>query len=80
MNVILWSKYHCSFCEQAKQFLDSKNIIFEERKIDDGWTIDDLKAAVPEVKSVPQIVIDGKVVGGFKKLVEHFEKENHANQ
>lgn len=80
MNVIIWSKYNCPFCEQAKDLLDAKGIVYEERKIDDGWTVDQLRAAIPNVKSVPQIVINDNVIGGFKNLVEHFEKENHVNQ
>jgi len=74
MTVILWSKYHCPYCEQAKNLLMSKDIPFEERKLDDGW-----RAAIPDAKSVPQIVIDDKVIGGFKNLVEYFEKEGHVN-
>jgi glutaredoxin len=79
MNVILWSKYHCPFCDQAKSLLQSKGIVFEERKLDDRWTVDELRQAIPGVGSLPQIVIDDVVIGGFKKLVEYFEKEKHVN-
>ena len=79
MNVIVWSKYHCPYCDQAKQLLTAKGIVFEERKIGDGWTKEELLESIPTARTVPQIVIDGVVVGGLKNLVEHFEKENHVN-
>ena len=68
MKAILWSKYHCAFCDQAKALLTQQGIEFEERKIGDGWTKEDLLAAVPQARSVPQIFLDGEYVGGFQEL------------
>lgn len=70
MNVIVWSKYDCAFCDQAKELLNQKGIKFEERKIGDGYTKEDLLEAVPTARSVPQIFIDGQLIGGFDKLKE----------
>ena len=42
MTAIIWSKYNCTFCEQAKMLLKQKGISFEERKIGDGWTKEEL--------------------------------------
>jgi glutaredoxin 3 len=73
MNVVIWSKYHCPYCDQAKSFLKNKGIDFEERKIGDGWTKEDLLEALPSAKSVPQIFIDDKYIGGFQNLVEYLK-------
>ena len=71
MKAIVWSKYHCPFCDQAKALLKSKNIEFEERKIGDGFTKEDLLEAVPGARTVPQIFLDDKLVGGFTELKQH---------
>jgi glutaredoxin len=68
MSAIVWSKYNCPFCDQAKKLLESKGIQFEERKIGDGWTKEDLLEAVPTARTVPQIFMDGELVGGFNEL------------
>ena len=68
MKAIVWSKYNCTFCEQAKQLLAQRGIQYEERKIGDGWTREDLLEAVPTARSVPQIFIDDKLIGGFNEL------------
>ncbi len=68
MKAIVWSKYHCPFCDQAKALLGQKGIPFEERKIGDGWTKEELLEAIPNARSVPQIILDGKLVGGFTEL------------
>jgi len=71
-KAILWSKYHCPYCEQAKSLLELKLIDFEERKIGDGWSKEELLAAVPTARTVPQIILDGQIIGGFKELEAYF--------
>ena len=68
MKAVIWSKYHCPYCDQAKALLTSKGIEFEERKIGDGYTKEDLLEAVPTARSVPQIFLDGELIGGFTEL------------
>jgi len=73
MRAIVWSKYNCPYCDQAKALLKSKNIAFEERKIGDGYTKEDLLESVPTAKSVPQIFLDGKLIGGFTELKRYIQ-------
>jgi len=68
MKAILWSRYHCPYCDQAKALLTSKGIQFEEKKIGDGYTKEELLEAVPNARTVPQIFLDGELVGGFTEL------------
>ena len=68
MKAIVWSKYHCAFCEQAKALLTQKGIQFEEKKIGDGYTRGDLIDVVPTARSVPQIFLDDEYVGGLPEL------------
>lgn len=68
MKTILWSKYNCPYCDQAKALLKQKGIAFEERKIGDGWTKDDLLEQIPTARTVPQIVLNDEYVGGFTEL------------
>jgi glutaredoxin 3 len=68
MNAIIWSKDSCPYCVQAKTLLSQKGIAFEERKIGDGYTKEDLLEAVPNARTVPQIFLDGELVGGYTEL------------
>lgn len=68
MTTIVWSKYHCPFCDQAKALLERKGIDFEERKIGDGYTREDLLEAIPTARTVPQIIMNGEYIGGFTEL------------
>jgi len=73
-TAIVWSKYNCTFCDQAKALLKQRNIPFEERKIGDGYTREELLEAVPNARTVPQIFINGKLVGGFTELKKYIEE------
>jgi len=76
MKAVVWSKYHCPFCDQAKALLKAKNIPFEEKKIGDGYTKEDLLEAVPTARTVPQVFLDDQLIGGFTELKKYFESEN----
>jgi glutaredoxin len=52
--------------------LQQRGIEFEERKIGDGYTREELLEAVPTARTVPQIFLDGKLIGGFTELKEYF--------
>lgn len=68
MTAIVWSKPQCPYCDQAKQLLTMKGIAYEERKIGSGWTKEQLLEAVPTARTVPQIFLDGELVGGYDQL------------
>lgn len=76
MKAIVWSKYNCPFCDQAKALLKQKGIQIEERKIGDGYTKEELLEAVPTARTVPQIFLDDKLVGGFTELKEYLKESN----
>jgi|688.fasta_scaffold461699_1 glutaredoxin 3 len=76
MKVVVWSKYHCPYCDQAKALLSQKGYNFEERKIGDGYTKEELLESIPAARTVPQIVINGDVIGGFADLKRYFEQEH----
>ena len=73
-NAIVWSKDNCTFCDQAKALLEQRNIAYEERKIGAGYTREDLLAAVPTARAVPQIFVNNNHIGGFTELKKYIEE------
>ena len=72
-RAIVWSKDYCPYCVNAKALLDSKGIVYEERNISQGeWTKEQLLEAVPGARTVPQIFLDGELIGGYDQLREYF--------
>jgi glutaredoxin len=59
---------------KAKNLLKIKGIEYEERNISAGvWTREQLLASCSEARTVPQIVIDDVVIGGYDQLEEYFK-------
>jgi glutaredoxin 3 len=73
-NVIIWSKYNCPYCDQAKALLKRQDVRFEERKIGDGYTKEELLEAIPTARTVPQIIINGNLIGGFTELRKYIDE------
>ena len=75
MNAVVWSKTNCPYCDRAKNLLKVKGIEYEERVIGIGWTKEQLLEAAPTARTVPQVFIDGLLVGGYDDLKAKFDKE-----
>jgi glutaredoxin len=76
MKAIVWSKNQCPYCDQAKNLLKMKGIEYEERNINNGWDKEDLLAAIPAARTVPQIFLDEQLIGGFTELRKHFDTKD----
>ena len=74
MKAVIWSKYNCPYCDQAKALLTQRGIEFEERKIGDGYTREELLEAVPNARTVPQIFLNNQLIGGFTELKKYIEQ------
>jgi glutaredoxin 3 len=74
MLATIWSKYNCSYCDRAKALLKARNIPFEEKKIGDGYTKEELLEAVPDARSVPQIFLGEKYIGGYDQLAKYIDE------
>jgi glutaredoxin len=73
-NVVIWSKDTCVYCDMAKRLLIKKEIVFEEKKIGHGYEKEDLLKDIPNARTVPQIIIDGEIIGGYNELNKYLNK------
>lgn len=76
-NVVVWTKENCPYCDRAKLLLDNYSISYELRQVGDGWTREQLLEAVPNARTVPQIVINGDIIGGYDALSTYLEETNY---
>ena len=75
MNVVVYSKSNCVWCDRAKNLLNSVDLSFNEIDLSDDIKRNEFYKKIGEgVKTVPQIFIDEIRVGGFPELVTWFEE------
>lgn len=65
--VAVFARHGCPFCERAKTMLTERGIPFEAIYIGDGSTMTAVRAVSGAAK-VPQVFIDGKLIGGSDAL------------
>ena len=71
-DVLVFSKPTCPFCKKAKALLTEKGLAYEEISVGgDGVAARALKA-VSGAQTVPQVFIDGKLIGGSEALEAYF--------
>ena len=74
IKAIIRTKTVCPYCVNAKNLLKMKGIEYEERNIQEGtWTREQLLEAVPGARTVPQVFIDGELIGTYDHLREYFD-------
>lgn len=69
MTVQMYTTSWCGYCVRAKALLDARDIPYEEIRLDDHdpafrQKLFDLTGG----RTVPQIVIDGRPIGGYTEL------------
>lgn len=72
---VVYGKENCQFCTAATRLLDSKGIEYDYVDIEAAGKTAAEVTGRPDVRSVPQIYLDGKYIGGFAQLVIYL-KEN----
>ncbi len=77
MNVEIYTVDYCPYCKKALAFFDEHNIQYTRHRIDDNEAqmrkklgeMYDIKGDV----TVPQIIIDGKRIGGYTDLIAAYD-------
>ncbi|MBF0471050.1 MAG: glutaredoxin [Gammaproteobacteria bacterium] len=76
-RVTIYSTASCPICDKTKTLLKRWGIPYTERKVDnptDRSALKEMLTITNNARTVPQIVIDGRWIGGFSELTElHME-------
>ncbi|MGO8804402.1 glutaredoxin 3 [Candidatus Binatus sp.] len=68
-KVEVYTTTYCPFCARAKNLLRSKGVAFDEIDVTDDA---ELRAKLIEMsggrRTVPEIFINGRIIGGFDEL------------
>lgn len=76
-RIKIYSTGTCPICDKTKQLLNKWQISYEEARIDQNPAeLREMAELTNSARTVPQISIDGKWIGGFSELTElHMDGE-----
>jgi glutaredoxin len=79
-HVILYSKDNCGYCVKAKSLLNNLGLTYTEKKIENFLTTEALFEEIgKQVRSMPQIKINGELIGGYNQLIEYLMDKKLVN-
>lgn len=75
-DIVIFSKTNCSYCKQAKSVLDSMRHAYRviELDVNGQCPLEDCKTLTrylilfTHMRTVPQIFVKGKLIGGFSEM------------
>jgi glutaredoxin len=76
MQVTIYSKDNCSYCEKIKTIFKLIDMNFVEYKLDDNFTKENFIAEFGENSTFPRVLIDDKLIGGSSETIAYLKEQN----
>lgn len=68
-NVTIYTLSTCPFCVQAKEYLRTKGVAYEEKGVDESSKVREELIELSGQHGVPVIVVNGDVVVGYNRTM-----------
>ena len=79
-DITVYTKQNCVYCVKAKALLKGLGLTFTEKKLEEFESVDSMiKDIGKKVRAMPQIKVDGELVGGYNQLIEYFNNKGVVN-
>ena len=69
MKIVIYTQDMCGYVVEAIKEFETREWEYTSHNIKHADNYDNLKKLLPEVKTVPQIWIDGNHIGGYDELM-----------
>ena len=61
-------RHGCIYCEMAKDLLNENEIPYKLMVLDEDFSREEFYEMVPNAKTFPQVIVNGKSIGGYEEL------------
>jgi glutaredoxin 3 len=68
MEVVIYSKDNCVFCDKAVRLAFIKETKCTVKKLGVDFEMEDMMELFPTARTFPQIIVDGKSIGGYTEF------------
>jgi len=76
MDIVIYSKENCKFCETIKQVFQHKNMNYVEYKLDEDFTRQNFIDEFGVNSTFPRIIINGTLIGGASETITYLKENN----
>ena len=79
-TITVYSKPACVYCDKAKALLTRLGYKYTEKVVTKDISLPELFEELgKQVRTIPQITIAGKHIGGYNELTEYFLEQGKIN-
>ena len=81
-DITVYTKQNCVYCVKAKALLKGLGLTYTEKSLETDFNNDPTKLIEDigkKVRAMPQIKIEGELVGGYNQLIEYFNNKGLVN-
>tara|TARA_A200000159_G_C7334217_1_gene344322 strand:+ start:514 stop:735 length:222 start_codon:yes stop_codon:yes gene_type:complete len=68
VNIEIWGKEPCPFCDMAKRVCEQKGLDYHYKHYGLDFDRDEMLETFPTARTFPQIIVDGEKIGGYDNL------------
>ncbi len=68
LDILIYTTKNCSYCKKAKLLLKKYNQKYIEKNINDNEDRIEMSKLSKGIRTVPQIFINGKHIGGYDEI------------
>jgi len=69
----IYGKPMCPFCDKAKNLCETRGFNYTYKSLGTDYTREELMEQFPNARTVPQIVISGKKIGGYDQFTQYLD-------
>ena len=69
----IYGKPQCLFCDKAKSLCETRGFKYTYKSLGTDYTREELMEQFPNARTVPQIVIGGKKIGGYDQFTQYLD-------
>lgn len=76
MNIKIYSRSGCPYCDKIKTVLSQRQIEFDSYELDEHFTRDEFYSEFGQGTTFPQVILDGNQLGGCSEAVKYLLENN----
>lgn len=75
MDIAIYSKDGCPYCDKIKQVFEIKGWDYVEYKLDKDFTKEQFLSEFSPQPTFPRVMIDGTLVGGCTETIQYLKEQ-----
>jgi glutaredoxin len=68
LDIEIWGKPQCPYCDMAKQLVEHKELRYTYKQLGIDFDRDQMLGTFPQARTFPQIIVNEEKIGGYDNL------------